>query len=237
MYDNLDSVDPFYVWSSDEYSKLKKTCKEMIGLAKDLKKKALGGHNGWLKKKDRLKMDQKLNQLMDCVAAYIARKEDDIRKDKRDFKPLEMARMKMSARVSGQTAGLIKQFMESSLHSPMEWLRYKMTRTQSRLAYAKGPDLVRKAAEVLYYRSLSESEIRYKKSVSMLNTLTDKEVDKGTNEILSSPAFQAISKLPEKELRRLASQRNASELMKHFKTGLVEEKKSQKISVDINRGK
>ena len=90
-------------------------------------------------------------------------------------------------------------------------------------------------AEILYYRILSETELKTKNDNRLLSALAPNKVRAGIKKIMEGKAFKNLMKNPANELRHYALERNPKMLTKLYKKELVKEK--QRELKNVKKGK
>lgn len=79
-----------------------------------------------------------------------------------------------------------------------------------------GEKLRRKVAEVIYYKVLTRMDLESKKTPALKNAVQPQVMSSQCDQILASPAFKALSDMPDKELRSLAARTGGEKLLKSF---------------------
>ena len=218
----LDDVDPPLCPSSSEFKETRKACKKLEDYARKLRTEKTG-EEFKLTKQEKTKIKVLLNKIADCTVAYNRRKNNP---KNCTGSVTEKARINVHRLVSKKTA-MLQDKLKVLTRTPEEWLRLKMHKEQAALAGAQGEKMQKGLASVIYCKTLLDTELSVKKSQKVLTALTKEKIAEGSNKIYESPAFQNLMKLPQKELKILGTERNASKLMKMFVQELGKVKKNE----------
>ena len=235
----LDKANPFFHFTSRTYKKLVSAGKELEKLTAKLQKK-LRNPGDVLSAKDSTKLINAANKLKDCAAAYQAKKDAE-RERGHVLDDTENARVTASNATTTAVDSLMDSYQDTiskqiAKDHPMHMVQYRLKQAQGGLSGLTGPKLHKKAAEVLYYKSLTKIDLGTKKSQELKNAVIPKEIRKQRDRLMELPAFKKLAKMPDAELRSLAAGKGADKLLDHFVTEVAKDMKAGKKAVNPNVG-
>ena len=166
---------------------------------------------------------EKLNAVRDQSTAYQMKKE---RERRQGNTPSDIGELRIQmAEHSGKAAGQLQNSLENSIaarqaqKNPSRYAHQQLQEAQKALTALKGDALRQKAAEVIYLKGLTMTDIQTKLGPKMRKAILPEVVKQNTQSIQKLPAFQKLSGMKDEELRTLASEEKCDQLMDRFFAG------------------
>jgi hypothetical protein len=131
----------------------------------------------------------------------------------------------LDALSTGYNATVTRQL---SKNNPVAVAHIKLGAAQESLSRKNGLDFERTIAKIIYYKGITRLDLDTKRGDQIKAALHPENVRSECAKLMETEAFRKLMKLPEEELRKLASEKGADKIMKSFVKELATIKKALK---------
>ena len=222
MYDRLKAADPFFHGTSAEYKNCKKAVKHLKELSSKLVKNLEGGRGFF--RSDAQDIVNVFGQVSKSISVYNTKKKAELAK-RGSLSVVGEARLDAGRDGAAEAARLRRGFVKSlsrtiaEKSSPTALVQERINEIQNYIHNDSGAKLRKAAAQLIYFKGLESSSVSLKNSSKLRDAHNQDVIDAGVAQIMESPAFGELTKLPEKELISLAQEGDGSRLMdSYFRT-------------------